>query len=179
MTILITILIIIASLVALILIGALFVKKSYSIHRDIIINKPKQEVFNYIKHLKNQDHFNKWTMTDPNMKKSYRGTDGTVGFVYGWSGNNKAGEGEQEIMHIKEGERLDIEIRFVRPFAAVGQTPFVTETVNGDQTKLTWTMNSSMKYPLNIMLAFMNMDKLLGNDIQTSLATLKGILEKN
>jgi len=178
MTILITILIVIVSLIALLLILALFVKKGYIVQRNIIINKPKQEVFNYIKHIKNQDHFNKWTMTDPNMKKTYRGTDGSVGFVYGWNGNSKAGEGEQEIKGITEGEKLDLEVRFVRPFAAVAKTPFVTELVNGNQTKVTWTMISNMKYPMNIMLAFMNMDKLLGKDLETSLTMLKGILEK-
>lgn len=179
MSVLITILIVIVSLIALLLIIALFVKKEYIVQRDIVINKPKQEVFNYIRYLKNQDYFNKWTMTDPNMKKTYRGTDGTVGFVYGWNGNKQAGEGEQEITGIKEGERLDVEIRFVRPFAAVGHTPFVTETVNGNQTKLTWTMDSAMKYPMNIMLAFMSMDKLLGKDLEASLGMLKDILEKN
>jgi hypothetical protein len=36
-----------------------------------------------------------------------------------------------------------------------------------------------MKYPMNGMLLFMNMDKLLGKDLETSLTNLKHILEKN
>jgi hypothetical protein len=36
-------------------------------------------------------------------EKGIRGTDGTVGFVYGWDSKNKnAGKGEQEIMNITE-----------------------------------------------------------------------------
>ncbi|MDQ3683867.1 MAG: SRPBCC family protein, partial [Bacteroidota bacterium] len=109
MNILTKILIIIGILIAIPLIIALFVKKEYTVERDITINKPKQEVFNYVKYLKNQDNYSKWVRTDPAMKKDFRGTDGTVGFVYAWDGNKKAGKGEQEIKNIMEGERVDVE----------------------------------------------------------------------
>jgi predicted small secreted protein len=82
-------LIAILSLIALMLIVALFLKKEYNLHREIIINKPVKEVFDYLKHIKNQDRFSKWVMTDPDMKKTYKGTDGTVGFVYAWDSTNK------------------------------------------------------------------------------------------
>lgn len=62
-------------------------KKDSLIQRSIIINKPKQEIFNYVKSLMNQENFSKWVMTDPDMKKSFKGTDGTVGFCYAWDGN--------------------------------------------------------------------------------------------
>lgn len=45
------------ALIALVFIVGLFVKKEYGVEREIIINKPKAEVFNYIKYLKNQDNY--------------------------------------------------------------------------------------------------------------------------
>jgi len=63
----------IAAFIGLLLFAALFVKKEYTVEREITINKPKVEVFAYIKQLKNQEHYNKWVMIDPNMKKTYRG----------------------------------------------------------------------------------------------------------
>lgn len=178
MNVIIIILLVIVGFIALLLIIGLFSKKDYGIEREITINKPKQEVFNYIRHLKNQDHYNKWVMRDPAMKKEFRGTDGTEGFVYAWNGNKHAGEGEQEIRKITEGEKLDVEIRFVRPFKSVASAPMFTESLSGNQTRLKWGMRSRMNYPMNVMLLFMNMDKLLGKDLETSLGTLKGILEK-
>jgi uncharacterized protein YndB with AHSA1/START domain len=178
MNIVIIILSIIGGLVVLLLLLALFVKSEYAIGRTIIINKPRQEVFNYIKYLKNQDQFNKWVMMDPNLKKDFKGIDGTEGFIYAWKGNKRAGKGEQEIKRIIEGERLEVELRFEKPFEAIGHAPFVTESVDGNQTKLSWGLSSRMKYPMNIMLLFMNMDKLLGKDLDTSLGNLKTILEK-
>lgn len=80
-------LLIVLVLIGIALITALFVKKEYSVEREVVINKPKQEVFEYIKYLKNQDNYSKWNQLDPGMKKSYHGTDGTPGFIYSWKAN--------------------------------------------------------------------------------------------
>ena len=78
------ILIIIAILIAIPLVVALFVKRDFMASQQIIINKPNAEVFNYLKYLKNQNNYSKWALMDPNMKKTFRGTDATVGFVSAW-----------------------------------------------------------------------------------------------
>ncbi|MBA2611336.1 MAG: SRPBCC family protein [Bacteroidetes bacterium] len=179
MSILIIIVIAIVGLIALLLIAALFTKKGYEIEREIIINKPKAEVFNYVKHICNQDKYSKWNKTDLGMKKDYKGTDGTVGFVYAWDSQNKqAGAGEQEIKKIADGERMESEIRFIRPFSAVAASFIATQNVSEQQTKVKWGIQSTMKYPMNIILSFMNMDKMLGKDMEVSLGDLKVILEK-
>ena len=171
------VLLIIAIIIAIPLIVALFIKKEYLVEREITINKPTAEVFDYIRHLKNQDYYSKWVMTDPNMKKYYRGTDGTVGFVYGWNGNDKAGEGEQEIKAIKENESLDVEVRFQRPFKNTASTPMTVQSISPSQTKVVWGMKGENKYPLNFMNLFV--PGMLGKDLDISLKTLKGILEKS
>ena len=163
-------------ILAIPLVIALFVKNEYDVERAVTINKPKEEVFNYVKYLKNQDNYSKWVMIDPNMKKDFKGTDGTAGFIYAWDGNSKAGKGEQEIKNIQEGERVDVEVRFIKPFAGVATTPITTESISPDQTKVTWAMHGKSGYPMNFMNLFL--DKVLGKDLETSLATLKGVLEK-
>ena len=172
------ILIVIAIIVAIPLIAAVFVKKEYAVQRDITINKPKEEVFNYVKHLKNQEHYNKWTMMDPNARKETRGTDGTVGFFCSWdSDNNDVGKGEQVITNIKEGERIDIGLHFIKPFEGDAVAHMITQSAGTGQTKLTWQMEGKSKYPFNVMNLFI--DNMLGKDMETSLATLKGNLEKS
>ena len=44
-----------------------------------MVNKPKQQVFDYVKLIKNQEQYSVWVMKDPNIKIVYTGTDGTVG----------------------------------------------------------------------------------------------------
>lgn len=169
---------IVIAIVLILLIG-LFTKKEYTVERSIVINKPKQEVFNYIKLVKNHLNYNKWWRMDPNVKATFTGTDGTPGFIAAWDSEMKeAGKGEQEIKTVQEGEYTDCEIRFIKPFEGLAYTKMSTEAVTDAQTRVTWRFNGKMKYPMNIMLWFMSMDKMLGTELDASLANLKALLEK-
>lgn len=165
-------------LVALALIVALFVKKDFASVREITINKPRQEVFDYVKHIKNQNEFGVWSKMDPNMKKEYRGTDGTEGFIYAWEGNSDVGKGEQKIVKITEGQRVDLDLHFIEPFESSSPAYFTTEEVSPTQTKVRWGISGKMVYPFNLVSLFMNMDEALGKDFETGLNNMKNILEK-
>lgn len=166
-------------IIVVLLIVALFVKKEFSVEREIVINRSKEDVFNYVKLLKNQDNYSKWATMDPKMKKEYKGTDGTVGFISAWDSDIKdVGKGEQEITNITDGERIDYALRFIKPFENKATTYMITEKISENQTRVKWGFSGKMKYPMNIMLLFMNMEKMVGNDFQTGLSNLKNILEK-
>ena len=157
---------------------ALFVKKDYAVEREIVINQPKDVVFDYIKYLKNQGNYSKWATMDPDMKKTYSGTDGTVGFISAWDSDNKdVGKGEQEIMKIDDGKRIDFQLRFLEPFESTESAYMTTESISDDQTKVTWAFDGHMNYPMNLMFVFMDFDKMIGDDLSTGLTNLKGILE--
>ncbi len=165
-------------IILLFLVVAAFVKKDYAVQREIVINQPKQEVFDYIKMLKNQNNYSVWSKMDPDMKKSYRGTDGTVGFVSAWDSKKEdVGKGEQEIKKISEGKRLDFELRFIKPFEATEQSYMTTESVNESSTKVKWGFDGHMAYPMNIMLLFMDMEAMIGKDLENGLKNLKKELE--
>lgn len=167
------------ALIALVLVTALFVKSDMHAEREVVINKPKGEVFGYVKFLKNQNDYSKWGTMDPAMKKEFRGTDGTVGFVSAWdSEQSDVGKGEQEIKAIKEGERIDYELRFIKPFKSTATAYMTTEAAGENQTKVKWGFNGKMIYPLNVMGLFMNTDKMIGDDFNAGLLKLKGNLEK-
>jgi hypothetical protein len=179
MKILFVILISLLSLVALLLIAGLFMKKEYHVVREVVVNKPKQFVFEYIKLLKNQNKYSVWASMDSNMKTEFRGTDGTRGFVSAWESNEKnVGKGEQEILTVADGERVDYEIRFIKPFESTSTASMSTVSVNDNQTKVSWAFTGKMKYPMNLMLLFMNMEKMIGNDLEKGLKNLKVLLEE-
>lgn len=176
MSIIITILLVVAGIIALLLLIALLMKKEHYVKREIIINAPRQKVFDYVKLLKNQDTFNKHAMAGPDRHREYKGTDGTVGFIYSWSGNKSAGEGEKEIKNIIEGKKIETEIRFVKPMAATANIIMETESLSDDQTKVSWSNSGTLKYPLNIMIPMM--ERMLPKEMDSSLSMLKNILEK-
>jgi len=172
------ILLALAILVAVPLILALFTKKEYSIIEEITIDRPKDEVFDYVKYLKNQDEFSKWASMDPDMEKSFRGTDATVGFVSAWKSDNPdVGSGEQEILKIDEGKRIDLELRFFEPFESSDLAYVATESISENQTKVKWGFEGKMDYPMNLMLLFMDFEGMIGDDLQTGLKNLKNKLE--
>jgi len=176
MNIIITILLVVAGIIALLLLIALFMKREHYVKREIIINAPRQKVFDYIRLLKNQDEFNKHAMAAPDRKKEFKGKDGTVGYIYAWSGDKNAGVGEKEIKNIIEGKKIEMEIRFVKPMQAIASITMETESLPGDQTKISWSNAGTLNYPLNIMIPMM--EQHVVKDMDSSLSTLKNILEK-
>ena len=166
-----------AVLVAVLLIVGLFVRTDFAVEREVIINKPKDDVFQYVRYLRNHDNFSKWATMDPKMKKDYRGTDGTVGFVSAWESENQdVGKGEQEIKKITEGERIDVEIRMRSPFQSTDPAYITTESVADDQTRVKSGYLGKMNYPTNLLCPFIA--EKIGKDMQAGLTNLKTVLEK-
>jgi hypothetical protein len=169
---------IISGIIVLLLVAGLVISKEIKATKEIIINKPVSEVFNYIKYLKNQQYYSKWATLDPDMKNEFRGTDAAPGFVNHWSGNKKVGEGEQEIIAVDEGKSLTTDLRFIKPFRSYAKAVMTTDAVDANSTKVTWGFESKMNYPMNVMKLFMNMNEMIGKDFSTGLANLKIVLEK-
>ncbi len=165
------------SLIVLLLIIGLFLPKDFHIRRSISIMRPRTEVFAYVSHLKNQNDYSKWNMADPSMKREYRGTDGQPGFVSAWDGNDEVGKGEQEITAVRKDEQINTELRFERPFKSKASAYIHTYHEGPAQTKVEWGFDGRQPYPMNLMSLFMNMDKMIGDDLAISLANLKRNLE--
>lgn len=166
----------IAVLTVLLLVVALFMPKEYTITREAVINKPKAEVFEFVSHIKNQDRYSVWNMADPNKKQTFTGTDGTLGFKNYWNGNDEVGEGEQVITGIKQGERLDVDINFKRPFESSMKAYTTTGSVDANSTKVVTACYGISPYPTNLMNPMM--DGMIGKDLQQNLENMKAIIEK-
>ena len=168
-------------LLAIIAIAVLvFVTPSdYRVEREVTINKPKADVMNYAKMIKNQnDHWGPWTKKDPNVKLSYNGNDGEVGFVSAWESSvEDVGVGEQEIKKITNNE-IDTELRFKKPFESTSQAYMILDEASPTQTKVKWGFTGSFPKPLNLLLLTMDIDKEVGKDFNEGLTNLKAILEK-
>ena len=146
------------------------------IEKSIIIDRPKNEVFNYLKYIKNQNQYSVWNMKDPNQKVSEKGTDGTVGFVYSWDSQNKnVGAGSQEIIKLVDDETIEYELRFERPMKNIAQSKFVVSVISNLQTQVIWDFRGPTKFPMSLFSGIFK--KMLGKDISKSLENLKKKLE--
>lgn len=111
------------------------------------------------------------------MVKMFSGTDGEVGAISSWKGNKEVGEGEQEIIKIVPGERVEGELRFFKPWKSTSACYLVVDETANRNSKVSWGFTGSNKFPMSIMMLFMNMDKMVGKDFEEGLAALKEKLE--
>lgn len=167
---------ILGGILLLIILLILIAPKNYDVNRSIVINRTRAEVFNYLKMVKNQDEWSPWKKKDPNMKQEFVGEDGTIGFVSKWEGNKDIGVGEQEIKRIVENERLETELRFYKPWKSQSDA-YMAVADEGSGTKVTWGFSGKHKVPVNVMMMFMNMDKMVGKDFDEGLTELKKLME--
>lgn len=174
-----TFLYILLGVILLIIILGIIAPKSYDVSRNIKIKRSLSEVFNYVLLIKNQEHWSPWAERDPNMKRTYTGTDGKIGFISAWESNhNQVGSGEQELKGFKKNKEINSELRFLKPFKSTSDAYFkVKEVQNG--TEVTWGFSGKNKFPISIMMLFMNMDKTVGKDFEQGLEELKIVMENN
>jgi hypothetical protein len=52
------------------------------------------------------------------------------------------------------------------------------ESINDSVTKVKWGIYGKLKYPMNISFLFMDMDAMLGKDLEGGFNNLKALLEK-
>lgn len=161
------------------LLSALFIPKTYEVRKQVYIDLPADSVFSYVSQLRNQGLYSVWAKMDPNMKAEFEGTDGTVGFRMSWdSAIDSVGAGEQEIVGIEPGKRVDYKIRFLRPFKSESDSWMSTRADASGSTEVEWGMTGSMPYPLNLFLVLMDLEGSIGRDLQNGLNNLKSIMEQ-
>jgi len=166
------------SLVCVVLLIALFVRDDFSVKRSIELNVPSETVYEYVRFLKNQDEFGPWQKLDPKMQHSIEGEDGEVGAISSWNSKNEdVGVGEQEIIRLEDGKRVEFELRFKEPFESTASAYFSTEAKAEGKTLVSWSIYGESSWPWNIMYLFMDMDQELGPDLDKGLKNLKKILE--
>jgi uncharacterized protein YndB with AHSA1/START domain len=165
------------AVVALVLLVTALLPRTFAVERDVVIERPGAEVFDYLRHLKHQPEFSKWSRIDPAMTTTLRGTDGAVGCVYAWSSDHPdVGAGELEITSLDPGKRLAMEIRITKPFRSTDPTSITLEPDGDGRTRVRQVYHGKMPYPMNLMCSVAC--RAVGDGMEESLRNLKGVLER-
>lgn len=174
------ILIILVAILALPFLIAAFVKKDFGVERSVVIDKPVAEVFDYVSKVRNQANYAVWSQIDPDMVPTYTGEDGTVGFEYSWTSEHpNVGNGSQTITQVIAGERIDHALHFMSPFESTADSWIETQAIGEDQTEVTWGFTTRVAYPMNLMLAMMDMEGAIAKDYDAGLSNLQTIMNSD
>ncbi len=175
MQILLTILVAIAVLIALLLIYAATRPDAFRIERRARVNAPPERITPLVNDFALWRQWSPWEGRDPNLKRTMSGAPSGVGAVYNWEGNNQVGQGRMEILE-STPQRILIKLDFIKPFAASNMADF-TFTPADTATDVNWAMTGTRPFMMKVMGVFMDMDKIVGKDFETGLASLKAQAE--
>jgi Polyketide cyclase / dehydrase and lipid transport len=112
---------------------------------------------------------------DPGMQKTFEGPAAGVGQSFAWSGK-EAGTGKMTIEESVPGQRVAVKLEFVKPMASTAICALtLARTPTG--SFVTWSMDGNHNLIGKAAGLFMNMDNMLGTDIEKGLARLKTVAE--
>ncbi len=149
----------------------------FSLSRSIVIAAPPAAVFPLVNDFHNWDAWSPWADLDPEATAVFEGAGAGQGAVFKWSGNNKIGEGRQEIVESRELELVRIKLEFIRPFAATNETEFRFEP-EGTGTRVTWMMSGRNNFLAKAFSLVMDCEKMVGPQFEKGLANIKQIVER-
>jgi hypothetical protein len=148
----------------------------FRIERTATIAAPVSDVFVQVNDLHNWQAWSPWAKLDPQAKISFEGAPAGEGAVFTWSGNNDVGEGSMTLAESRPNELVRIQVAFVRPFEGGNISEFAFKP-EGQQTAVTWTMSGRNGFIGKAICLFVDMEKVLGGDMEKGLAQMKSVTE--
>lgn len=139
------------------------------IERSINIEAPAQKIYKVISDFNDWRPWSPWLLMEPEAEV----TVAQDAKSYEWNGV-RTGSGNMKILEEKENEFVDYDLNFLKPWKSHANTNF-TLSQDGDSTKLTWKMDSSLPFFLFFMKRMM--EAYVGADYERGLDMLKAYVE--
>ncbi len=167
---------ILAALFASLFLIAAIMPGKYSIQKTITINAPQQNVFGKVADFNNYRDWNPWQKMEPDAKSTISGTASTKGHRYEWDGK-KIGAGSLTVNELKGTDAIHIDLEFLRPWKAKANDDWKFEKAGEGQTKVTWSNDGPLAYPMGRLMGPM-ISKNLNIQFEQGLKNLKEMCEK-
>jgi hypothetical protein len=140
------------------------------------INAPPEKIAALITDFRKWRVWSPWEKKDPNVQRTFSGSENGVGAVYGWEGNKNVGSGRMEILEASP-RKIRIQLDFITPFKASNMAEFDL-TPQGGATDVNWVMTAENVFMGKVMSIFLDFDKLIGKDFESGLAEMKAAAER-
>ena len=149
---------------------------TYTVERSAVVDAPAEHVYAQLVDFHRWPAWSPWEDIDPAMQRSYDGAErGPVRSTPGRATARPARAGWRSPRRSSR-DRVEIDLRFEKPFKARNDTRFVL-TPEGGGTLVTWTMTGKKTFATKVMGIFRSMDTMVGKDFEKGLARLKAVVE--
>jgi uncharacterized protein YndB with AHSA1/START domain len=174
--------IVIGTLVTLIVVLVILVivialqPEDFHVERKLAMAAPASAVFAQVNDFRNWKEWSPWEKLDPNAKYTYEGPTEGKGAIIKWDGNSEVGEGQMTILESRPHELIKIKLDFKRPMEDTATVNFALKE-DGKASVVTWSMDGKNNFIEKTFFLFINMDKMLGAEMEKGLASMKAIVE--
>jgi uncharacterized protein YndB with AHSA1/START domain len=151
---------------------------TFHIERSIVIATPPDRVFANVNDFRAWTAWSPWEKMDPAMTKTYGGSPSGPGATYAWKGNDKVGEGRMTIADVTKRSKIVVNLEFLKPFPSTSVVTF-TFAPGAEDTRVTWAMDGDKNFMAKAFHMVVDMDKMLGGDLDRGLADLKRVSESS
>ena len=147
------------------------------IERSVRIQANADRIKPLINDMQRFNSWNPFTRKDPAMKGNYRGPASGPGAAYDFDGNKNVGKGSIQIVEPTGPDRVSMTLDMTAPMACHNLIDF-SLAPRGAATDVTWSMTGPCPFLGKLMGVIFNMDKMVGRDFETGLASLKTLAEQ-
>ncbi|MFO1449458.1 MAG: SRPBCC family protein [Opitutaceae bacterium] len=146
---------------------------AYQVERSIAVSAPPSRVFSVVADFNTWSTWSPWLIADPGASVRVSGPPGSVGSGYAWCGD-VSGAGEMEFRKVERDRRLEIELRFLKPFKSRANVEFELQPSPAGAV-LTWRMSGSLPWFLFWMIPMLK--TFVGQDYHRGLLMVKDWIE--
>lgn len=165
---------VIVGLIIILIITMFAIGKHYHFETSMVVNAPIEKVYEQVSSSKKFNEWNPWMDLDPNLKLTYSGVQGQPGDEYCWEGTEDVGKGCHTITALIPNKKVATKMMFKKPFES-DATSDIMLTNEESGTKVTWSMDCELDYPMNLMKLMM--DSQMEDSYGKGLKKLKELVE--
>jgi len=149
--------------------------EAYRVERETTIAAPDVFVLAEIMDFR---EWSKWLpreQLDPEMKRTFTGTDAQPGATYYWSGGERVGSGRISMIS-SSAEEVELEVELQKPIDSVSDLDF-TLFPAGQGIRVVWTLTGQKNASGKSLTLFGSTPETIGDEMEAGLANLKLMAE--
>ncbi len=117
--------------------------------RSGLIHAPAREIYPYLSSFQKGVEWNPYDRKDPSMKRTLKGSDGTVGSIMEFEGSSDTGAGSLEVIGMVPDRTVKVKLVMTRPLKGENLITY-SLTEEGADTRFTWEMSGDGGFEVGI-----------------------------
>lgn len=149
---------------------------TFRVQRIAMIDAPPEKLVGILSDLRRGAEWSPYEKKDRAMKKTFSGPASGPGSKLEWDGNSDVGAGSLTVTEVTPAN-IKLNLEMIRPMNANNIVEY-TFAPQGNATSMTWAMHGPMPLISKVMCVFVDLDKMLGADMERGLKDLKSLAER-